>query len=70
MTINAAASLPLYQRLADELSTLIRRGQIAPGERLPSVRRMATQRRVSVSTALQTLPTLECSGLVEARPPV
>ena len=68
MTPDAAPSLPLYQRLADELSTLIRRGQLAPGERLPSVRRMATQRRVSVSTALQTLRTLECSGLVEARP--
>jgi hypothetical protein len=35
MTTDAATSLPLYQRLADELSTLIRRGQLglsfAPG---------------------------------------
>jgi hypothetical protein len=35
MTTDAATSLPLYQRFADELSTLIRRGQLgfsfAPG---------------------------------------
>ena len=68
MTIDAARSPPIYQRLADELSALIRRGQLASGERLPSVRRMAAQRRISVSTALQTLRTLEYAGLVEARP--
>ena len=29
---------PIYQRLAEEFSALIRRGQLKPGERLPSVR--------------------------------
>ena len=59
---------PLYQQLSEELSTLIQRGQLKTGERLPSVRRLAAQRQVSLSTALQALRTLENCGLVEARP--
>src|SRR5204862_4707101 len=59
---------PIYQRLAAEFSSLIQRGQLKPGERLPSVRRLATQRQVSISTALQSLRALENCGLVEARP--
>jgi DNA-binding transcriptional MocR family regulator len=68
MSIEFATEHPLYQRLAEEFSGLIRCGQLKPGERLPSVRRLASQRRVSISTALHTLRTLENSGLVEAKP--
>ena len=50
---------PIYQRLAEEFSSLIQHGQLKPGERLPSVRRLATQRQVSISTALQSLRALE-----------
>ena len=50
---------PLYQQLSEEFSTLIQRGQLKTGERLPSVRRLAAQRQVSLSTALQALRTLE-----------
>jgi DNA-binding transcriptional MocR family regulator len=59
---------PIYRQLACEFSSVIQRGQLKPGERLPSVRRLAIQRHVSISTALQTLRTLENSGLIEARP--
>jgi DNA-binding transcriptional MocR family regulator len=59
---------PIYHRLAEEFSSLIQGGQLKPGERLPSVRRLASQRHVSISTALQTLRSLENCGLVEAKP--
>ena len=68
MTEINTVSGPLYRRLVDEFAALIRDGQLKPGERLPSVRRLARQRQVSVSTALQTLRTLEDSHLAEARP--
>lgn len=58
----------LYERLADDLSTLIADGRVLPGERLPSVRLLSAQRRLSVSTVVQALRTLETRGLVEARP--
>ncbi|MDH4394398.1 MAG: PLP-dependent aminotransferase family protein [Limnobacter sp.] len=58
----------LYEHLADDFSSLIANGQIRPGERLPSVRHLAQQRNLSVSTVLQALRTLESKGLIEARP--
>lgn len=57
-----------YQRLAEDLGGLIASGALRPGERLPSVRRLASDRRLSVSTVVQALRSLEDRGLVEARP--
>lgn len=57
-----------YERLADDLGGIIAAGQLRPGERLPSVRRLAHERRLSISTVVQALRQLEDSGLVEARP--
>ncbi|HEX8987872.1 MAG TPA: PLP-dependent aminotransferase family protein [Rhodocyclaceae bacterium] len=58
----------LYDRLADEFAGLIAQRVLQPGDRLPSVRRLATQKRLSISTVLQALRQLENRGLVEARP--
>ncbi len=43
-------------------------GVLNHGDRLPSVRRLARERRVSVSTAVQAMRQLENQGLIEARP--
>ncbi|MBB5017190.1 DNA-binding transcriptional MocR family regulator [Chitinivorax tropicus] len=58
----------LYQRLADELMASIRHGILKPGERLPSIRQIAKQRELSISTVTLALRTLENKGLVEAKP--
>ena len=58
----------LYENLANEFATLIGNGQIRPGDRLPSVRHLARQRSLSISTVVQALRTLESRGMVEARP--
>ncbi|MCB1968237.1 MAG: winged helix-turn-helix transcriptional regulator, partial [Candidatus Accumulibacter sp.] len=57
-----------YEQLAEDLSSIIAGGNLRPGERLPSVRRLSRERRLSVSTVLQALHQLEDRGLVEARP--
>ena len=62
------APAPLYVELARSLEHLIDQGTLRPGHRLPSVRRMALQRDVSISTVLQAYTLLENRGLVEARP--
>ena len=58
----------LYETLANEFASLIGGGQLRPGDRLPSVRHLASQRSLSVSTVVQALRTLESRGMVEARP--
>ena len=58
----------LYETLANEFSALIAEGRMLPGDRLPSVRQLAQQRRLSISTVVQALRMLESRGMVEARP--
>ena len=57
-----------YEKLADDVAGLIASGILRAGERLPSVRRLAQEQRVSISTAVQAFRQLEMRGLVEARP--
>lgn len=58
----------LYERVAVRISELIERGTLRPGERVPSVRKYATQEAVSIATVTQAYRLLEDRGLIEARP--
>lgn len=58
----------LYQELADQLAGLIREGTLKPGDRVPSVREICRERRVSPATAMRAYELLESRGLVETRP--
>jgi DNA-binding transcriptional MocR family regulator len=58
----------LYERLATRITSLIDQGTLRPGERVPSVRKVSLQQRVSIATAIQAYRVLENRGLIEARP--
>ena len=58
----------LYEAVADEITDLINQGTYRPGERIPSVRQLSQQRKISVTTALGAYLLLEDRGLIEARP--
>lgn len=58
----------LYQQMAEDMSRAITMGTYPPGERLPSLRRMAAHYGVSLATAIQAYQWLEDSGLIGARP--
>ena len=58
----------LYERLARDLGEAIARGALRPGDRLPAVRTLAAQRKVSIATVLQAYTRLEDDGLTEVRP--
>ncbi len=62
------APLRLYEQLAQQLTAQVDSGQLAAGERLPSVRQMSRQRGVSVATVLAAYQLLEDRGRIEARP--
>ena len=61
-------TMPLYHQLAERIHELIRAGTLRAGDRVPSVRRLSNQQRVSVSTVLQAYQRLEDIGVIEARP--
>lgn len=58
----------LYERVAHQITDLIERGTLRPGERIPSVRRFSAQNRISISTVMQAYALLEDRGVIEARP--
>jgi DNA-binding transcriptional MocR family regulator len=63
-----AAPAALYIQIAEDVLRQIEAGTLRAGEKAPSIRRLSTQKRVSVSTALQSYLWLESAGYLEARP--
>ncbi|MFI8456480.1 TetR/AcrR family transcriptional regulator C-terminal domain-containing protein [Kitasatospora sp. NPDC085464] len=63
-------SVPPYRRIADEIAGRIADGTLAPGERVPSTRRIVREWNVALATATKVLTTLRLEGLVETRPRV
>ena len=58
---------PLYLKLAGHFERSIAGGTLRPGDRLPSIRTLHEQFRVSISTIVQALMWLEDRGHVEPR---
>ncbi len=59
---------PLYLRIAESITRQVARGALRFGDRVPSLRELSRQQRVSISTALQAYLWLESRGYLEARP--
>jgi DNA-binding transcriptional MocR family regulator len=60
--------MKLYLALAEELASAIRGGTLRPGERVPSIRQLCRERKMSPATALRAYEELEAKGYVETRP--
>jgi DNA-binding transcriptional MocR family regulator len=58
----------LYQQVAQDMRRAIGMGTYPPGERLPSLRRIAAHYEVSLATAIQAYQWLEDSGFIASRP--
>src|SRR3989441_10710013 len=68
MTRVRDASVPLYLKVARQIEGQIRKGALRVGDKVPSIRGMRRQQRVSVSTVLQAYFWLENQGWIEPRP--
>ena len=67
MSFKPIASPRLYQRIADEIASLIDSGSFKAGERLPAERELAQKMQVSRSSLREALSSLEMSQHVEIR---
>ena len=59
---------PPSQRIVAEISRRIREGELRPGDRVPSTRRIAREWGVAMATATKALTTLRHLGLVRTAP--
>jgi len=58
----------LYEQVADKVTRLIENGTFRAGDRIPSVRRIHKDMKVSVTTAIEAYRLLEDRGAIQARP--
>ncbi len=64
--IERQTNTPLKEQVRLAIAQRIRSGLLAPGQRLPSVRQLADQMKISLVTAVQAYRLLENDGLVES----
>ncbi|MGA5561728.1 GntR family transcriptional regulator [Streptomyces platensis] len=63
-------SAPPYRRIVDAIRSRIDSGELAPGDRVPSTRRITQEWGVAMATATKVLTTLRQEGVVRAVPGV
>ncbi|MBP2240537.1 GntR family transcriptional regulator [Cytobacillus eiseniae] len=61
------ASRPIYMQIADKIKQQMIRGELLPGNKLPSVREMAVQSGVNPNTIQRTYSELERMEIVETK---
>jgi GntR family transcriptional regulator len=65
--IERGSSVPLSAQIMEQLRSQCLTGKLRPGDRLPSVRDLATQLAVNVNTVFRVYERLAAEGLVELR---
>ena len=67
MKIEYDASKPIYEQIIDEIKRRIVRGELNPGEKLPSQRKMARKVEVNPNTIQRAYREMENMNLVETK---
>ncbi|MFE1628711.1 GntR family transcriptional regulator [Brevibacillus reuszeri] len=60
-------SQPLYEQILDQVRSVIAKGEIELGTKMPSVRELALELRVNPNTVMRAYQELERDGLTEKR---
>lgn len=66
IVVSNASSQPIYAQIKDQIKAAIINGQLNPGEKMPSIRRLAAQLRVSVITTKRAYDELELEGFIDS----
>jgi|UPI0004879723 DNA-binding transcriptional MocR family regulator len=66
--LKSAAATPLQEQVVAALRAAIAAKQLLPGEKLPSIRRLAAANRISPFTAVEAYDRLAAQGLITAKP--
>ena len=68
IVLNTRDPKPIYEQITDNLRRLIASGGIAPGERLPTVRELATRLTINPPTIQRAYRQLEQEGYIVSLP--
>ena len=65
--VDPHAAVPVYKQMIAAIVSAIEAGEIASGEKLPSIRRLSAQLNVNPNTTAKVYRELELRGFVESR---
>jgi len=68
--VDPRSGIPIYVQIVDQVRHAIEVGGFGPGERLPTVRRLAGDLALAPNTIVKAYNELQRAGLVESRPGV
>jgi GntR family transcriptional regulator len=68
--IDPRSGVPIYVQIVDQVRHAIEVGGLGPGERLPTMRRLAGDLAIAPNTIVKAYNELQRAGLVESRPGV
>ena len=63
--VQPTSGVPIYRQLMDQIRALAASGRLKPGDRLPSVRQMASDLQVNMMTVSKAYAKLESDGVLE-----
>ncbi len=64
--LDPSSPIPLYEQILESVAVAVTVGELRPGDRLPSVRTLASRLRLNPNTTARGLRALERSGLAQA----
>ncbi|PUU95186.1 GntR family transcriptional regulator [Halanaerobium sp.] len=67
MDIDFNAAYPIYEQVIEEIKKELVRGELRPGEKLPSQRKLAKKIEVNPNTVQRAYREMEQRGLVETK---
>jgi len=62
--VNYSAKEPIYEQIKSQMLSLISSGAIKPGDKLPSIRMLASQLNINVNTIKKVFSQLEEDGVI------
>lgn len=65
--IEASSGVPIYRQIVGQIRTAVARGQLLPGEKLPTVREMSRILLVNPNTVARSYRDLEREGILVTR---
>lgn len=67
LTVDPRSAVPPFEQVRVQLLALVSSGELAPGTRLPTVRRLAEDLGIAPNTVARTYRELETDGIIQTR---
>lgn len=65
ISIDQKSGVPLYRQIIESVKFAIARGALTPGDKLPTVRRLAVELEVNPNTVIRAYREMEIEGLLD-----